>query len=113
MFTGHGYNAEFTVHMDRKIKMLSDDTEIFVEEGCDEICEKCPNREQDVCRERDKVRMLDEKVLEACGVSYGDRIPWKDITETVRGQVLNTERFESICRDCEWYSLCREISQRI
>ena len=108
MFTGHGYNTEFTSHMEQIIEMLSDETAILIQEGCDEICEKCPNREQNNCRDYDKVRRLDDDVKDACGISYGDKIMWMDISSTVRERILNTELFERICHDCEWYALCRD-----
>ena len=112
MFTGHGYNAEFTSHMEQKIKMLSDETTILVQEGCDEICEKCPNREQNTCRDFAKVRRLDDDVKDACGISYSDKIMWMDISSTVRERILNTELFERICHDCEWHDLCNDTLER-
>ncbi|MBP3900763.1 MAG: DUF1284 domain-containing protein [Blautia sp.] len=113
MFTGHGYNAEFTSHMEQKIKMLSDETTILVQEGCDEICEKCPNREQNTCRDFAKVRRLDDDVKDACGISYSDKIMWNDIASAVREQILDTELFGEICCECEWYSLCRETLAKV
>ena len=113
MFTGHGYNTEFTSHMEQKIKMLSDETTILVKEGCDDICQKCPNREQNTCRDFAKVRRLDDDVKDACGISYSDKIMWMDISSTVREQILDTELFGEICCDCEWYGLCRETLTKV
>lgn len=113
MFTGHGYNAEFTSHMEQKIKMLSDETTILVKEGCDDICQKCPNREDNACREFEKVRRLDEGVMAACGIEYRDEFEWNDISSVVREQILDTELFGEICRECEWYSLCRETLAKV
>ena len=113
MFTGHGYNAEFTSHMEQIIKMLSDETTILVKEGCDDICQKCPNREDNACREFEKVRRLDEGVMAACGIEYGDELQWNDIASAVREQILDTELFGEICCDCEWYGLCRETLAKV
>lgn len=113
LFTGHGYNAEFTAHMTQKIELLAEGAAVRVQEGCDDICQKCPNREDNACRVFEKVRRLDEGVMAACGIEYGDELQWNEIASTVRERILNTELFGEICCDCEWYSLCRETLAKV
>jgi hypothetical protein len=108
LFTGHGYDDVFTAHMYGTIKLLSDEAQVLVQEGCDDICEKCPNRNKSLCKSFDKVRGLDKAVRAVLGVSYGDLLAWKDITTKVQKEIFGGASFDGICRDCEWYGLCRD-----
>lgn len=112
MFTGKGYDERFTHHMTEVKEMLSAGMEIIIQEGCDEICERCPKRERNVCTEYEKVRRLDTEVMEACGLFYGDRVLWTDVMDSIRERIFDTGLFERICCDCEWYGLCTEIKEK-
>lgn len=115
MFTGKGYDEMFTLHMTRIKKMLFDDMEIkiIIQKGCDELCKRCPNRKHGFCTEYEKVRRLDEKVMAACGCSYGDEVVWMDIICSVRKKIFDAGLFEHICCECEWYSICTEIKEAV
>ena len=67
----NGYDEKFTHHMSQLIGNMSADTECAISEGCDEICQKCPNRNKEICRENDKVYKMDAKVISVCGIDYG------------------------------------------
>ena len=108
LFTGHGYDDRFTAHMYGTIRLLSAGAQVLVQEGCDDICEKCLNRNKSLCKSFDKVRGLDEAVRAVLGVSYGDQLAWKDITVKVQKEIFGRSSFDNICRDCEWYGLCRD-----
>ena len=41
MYTGHGYDCKFVLHMNEVVSKLD---EIIIQEGCDEICTHCPNK---------------------------------------------------------------------
>ena len=110
-FSGHGYDAEFSQHMYRLIENLSDDTECCISEGCDEICQKCPNRDNDMCEKNDKVCRMDARVLTVCGFAYDDMAQWKNLASAVKDKIFDMEWFEEICGECEWYCLCREIKE--
>ena len=113
MFTGHGYDEKFTHHMSQLIDNMSADTECAISEGCDEICQKCPNRNKEICWENDKVYKMDAKVISVCGIDYGDMVRLGNIAEDIRKRVFDTKLFEEICSECEWHELCRKTKERI
>ena len=110
-FTGHGYDERFTSHMKEVIGKLNDDTKITVIKGCDDICSHCPNMTDNTCTHNDKVSNLDRKVLENMADGSGNELTWKDAFKTVYDNILDTDMFDRICGECEWYELCKKIRE--
>lgn len=110
-FTGHGYDEAFTVHMTRLVQDLSMGRKVILHKGCDEVCSACPNNIAGRCKSFEKVQMLDEGVLEACQLSYGDNGDWSDISSIAKDLVFNTDEFYRICGSCEWYELCKNTKE--
>lgn len=108
-FTGHGYDENFTIHMTKIVSKLRDDpeTEITVTRGCDDLCKVCPNNIGGVCTSLEKVTFMDGAVLDVCGLSYGDAVPWAVSSRAVRENIFETDKFNDICADCEWFELCK------
>ena len=108
-YTGHGYDAHFTEYMNELTGNLAKEpeTQILLKEGCDALCKECPNREQDVCRTAEKVKRLDEGVLASCGFPYGEKASWAEFSLQAKNKVLLTERFDEVCKDCNWFDLCK------
>lgn len=106
-YTGHGYDAVFTVHMNRLTASLQPDTVVKITYGTDDICAKCPNRIGDRCRSEEKVQRLDSAVSECCGITVGTVQPWQTLARTACDRILNTDAFSSICAECDWYGLCQ------
>ncbi len=111
-FTGHGYDERFTEHMTEICEKLGKhpETSVTVIQGCDEPCAACPNDLAGSCSALEKVDSMDEGVLKALGIRYGDTLPWDKLAARARKNVFETENFEKICGTCEWFGLCRSTS---
>ena len=83
------------------------DTAVTLAEGRDDLCAACPHMAGGRCDSEEKVNRLDRGVLEACGFSAGETRSWSALARTAGEQVLETDMFEKICGDCEWFDLCR------
>ena len=107
-FTGHGYDAAFTAHMTSVVAALAENgqTQITLTRGCDELCTSCPHNEGGRCSSLQKVDTMDERVLAACGLMYGDVVSWTDAARRARERVFATDEFHHVCAHCEWYALC-------
>ena len=57
-FTGHGYDEPFTQHMTSIVSALKShpQTEITVTQGCDDLCQRCPNNHSGTCTSLEKSR---------------------------------------------------------
>ena len=108
-FVGKGYDGVFTNHLAKIVELLSEnpDTKITLVEGCDNVCTKCPNREEGACTDGQKVLDLDEGVLDACKLKPGTTDTWKSLSRTARERVFETEKFELICSSCQWFDICK------
>ena len=108
-FTGHGYHAGFTAHMQSIVSELAENpkTQVTVVQGCDDLCKMCPNNRNGVCTSLEKVAFLDSAVLSVCNLTYGENILWTTAANKAREQILDTEEFNHICACCQWFELCR------
>lgn len=108
-FTGHGYNADFTVHMKSVVSELTDKpgTRIILTRGCDTLCEACPNNVGGACTSLEKVALMDSAVLGACNLAYGENAPWTELARSAREQIFETNELNHICACCQWFGLCR------
>ena len=109
-YTGHGYDEAFIGRMNELVQLLKTepDTEIVIVEGGDHLCSCCPNYDGTRCISDGKVKMMDEKTLWSCNVSYGDKDSWVDLSAKA-AKVFETG-FEDICITCEWFELCRSTN---
>ena len=108
-FTGHGYDAAFTAHMTSVVAALAENpqTQITLTHGCDELCEKCPNKIDGRCSSLQKVETMDSLVLDVCGLADEDTVSWTEAARQARERVFATDEFQRICAHCEWYALCQ------
>ena len=109
-FTGHGYNEEFTLHMTALTAKLrgNPETSAVMTQGCDDLCRVCPNNRGGSCVSLEKVDRMDRRVLEACGLHYGETASWKQLAEKGREEIFETDQFEQVCGSCQWNELCRK-----
>ncbi len=107
-FTGHGYDADFTAHMNALVLELRENpnTSITVAHGCDELCKMCPKHIGGVCASLEKVAFMDSAVLRICGLAYGENVPWAKAAGKARTRIFETEEFHNICACCQWFELC-------
>ena len=104
-FQGKGYSGEFVENMSRMKAILEDNPEIRLMDSPDDICAACPNRETETCAE--KASRYDREVLRRCGLSVGERLPYREFSRKVIETILRPGVRAEICGDCQWSSLCR------
>lgn len=107
-FTGHGYDENFTRHMTQIVRRLKErpDTQVDIISGCDDLCAHCPNCVGGACVTLEKVAEMDRAVLDCTGLREGEAAAWGRLADLARGAVFETEKFEAICKNCQWYELC-------
>ncbi len=106
-FQGKGYSDDFTAHMGSVIRRLKENPLIQISAQTDEICSKCPNNKQGICRTQDRVSDYDREVLLRCGLSEGMVLPFADFEKAVYQNILLCGSREDICGKCQWNNLCR------
>lgn len=108
-FEGKGYSSDFTKHMAETIERLKEPGKcvVLVDEE-DEICRKCPNFLENGCRQREKVARYDRSVLHVTKVSYGEKMEFHKLAELVEREIMAAGKFEGICKDCGWASICHK-----
>lgn len=104
-FQGKGYSGEFVENMSRMKAILAENPEIILMDGPDDICAACPNRLTETCAE--KASRYDREVLRRCGLSVGERLPYREFSRKVIETILRPGVRAEICGDCQWSSLCR------
>ena len=104
-FQGKGYSGEFVENMSRMKAILEKNPEISLMNSPDDICAACPNRLTETCAE--KASRYDREVLRRCGLSAGERLPYREFSRKVIETILRRGVRAEICGDCQWSSLCR------
>ena len=104
-FQGKGYSGEFVENMSRMKAILEKNPEISLMDSPDDICAACPNRLTENCAE--KASRYDREVLRRCGLSVGERLPYREFSRKVTETILRRGVRAEICGDCQWSSLCR------
>jgi hypothetical protein len=106
-YEGKGYSEAFVKNMDKVAETLNKDSsiQIFLEEGCDDLCGACPHHTiKDGCRSNQKVKSLDQKVLETFNLKANKQYFYQDLTDKIHRE-FSQATFEKICSDCEWYKI--------
>ena len=104
-FQGKGYSGEFVENMGKMKAILEKNPEISLMDSPDDICAACPNRLTENCAE--KASRYDREVLRRCGLSVGERLPYREFSRKVIETILRPGVRAEICGDCQWSSLCR------
>ncbi len=90
-FKGKGYNEKFCVNMKKVQDYINGGGKFNFIEHCDDICAHCPNMAGEICKDEEQVKRYDALVKSA--VENGE-----------------TPLPENICKDCQWYSICKDIN---
>ena len=107
-FRGEGYSSEFVEHMSGVIAELKENPNVLLTDSVDDICQKCPNNEQGVCKTADKVREYDRRVLSYCNLAVGEIIPFAQLQQRVKEYILSPKKRECVCGAGQWSSICCE-----
>ncbi|EYE89368.1 hypothetical protein Q428_02760 [Fervidicella metallireducens AeB] len=104
-YRGKGYNEEFVSNMNEIVYLLKNNpsTRIKLITKTDSICKYCPsNIGEGLCKFQNKVADLDEKTLLNLSLKKEHEYIYSDILSYIK-ENLTLEKFESICKECEWY----------
>ena len=104
-FQGKSYSGDFVENMVRMKAILAENPEIILMDGPDDICAACPNRLTEKCAET--ASRYVREVLRRCGLSVGERLPYREFSRKVIETILRPGVRAEICGDCQWSSLCR------
>ena len=104
-FQGKGYNGEFVENMSHMKAVLEENPKVRLMDGPDDICAACPNKVTETCAEN--ASRYDREVLRRCGLSVGERLPYREFSRKVIETILRRGVRAEICGDCQWSSLCR------
>ncbi len=111
-YVGNGYSDGFNVAMRGLIDNIrsGEVSDLILSCEADILCESCPNCRQGVCISQEKVAKIDKGYLNATGCAEGGTIACGEYFARVRKLLNNTEAFQSICGECEWFSLCSRVT---
>lgn len=107
-FQGKGYSEVFTEHIKSTITQLKENPLLQLIASADVICEKCPNllEKRRKCKTSAFVLECDKKVLEFCGLTKNQIIPWNDFFKLVCERIIFPGKRTLICGQCQWNDLC-------
>lgn len=110
-YRGKGYSEEFTDHMGRIVRFLSEhpQAKIRLLSQTDCVCEHCPNNNAGLCAGPDKVSRYDAEVLKKCCLTSGDILPYSRFSDLIKKNILDKKSRSEICGDCVWNALCESI----
>lgn len=106
-FEGKGYSKEFVAHMYHLLEELPGKT-ITLTMETDSICSHCPNRNNTLCSSQEKVAHIDSQVATLCNFYDGQSLTYESFRQIVWENVIQAGNFESICKACQWFSICNE-----
>ncbi len=110
LFRGKGYSDEFVSNMKNVIKNLENNPIIVLNIECDEICTGCPNQTtNNRCESDDKVYTYDNNVLKQLGLENGTQIHWQEFSKRIQKEILDSDKLDSICKDCTWLEFCKKV----
>ena len=118
-FRGKGYSYDFTVRLEALWQKLQDNPaqRVQIVIGPDEVCSFCPHIGETGCEkggegEEHQIRILDERVLSALGLTIGQSFPWQWIRTHIE-KTVGAQELWYICSGCEWLALCMEKYQAV
>lgn len=105
-YSGKGYNDDFVANMTAITNCLRGEKAAAVDIvfSTDDICAKCPLMLGiDCCKDNDKVKNFDQKVIEYFCLEEKSYI-YKDIILEINTKITE-EMMDVICSDCSWYPI--------
>lgn len=107
-FKGNGYSPEFVENMTKIKKSLEENPEITLKCEADTLCKPCPHRLRDTgCHSIEKVQRYDNTLLALCHLEENSSLSWNKLEYLVQTHILQPQKRESVCGDCQWTELCK------
>lgn len=107
-FENRGYSPDFVENMADVVHCFMGEQvcRVMIRTECDDICDRCPHREGDVCRnESDRSRGVaqhrDEEVIERLGLKDGCEYSNHQLRNLVL-QNISPDQIGEICQGCRW-----------
>ena len=112
-FTGHGYDPAFTGHMTALVRHLrtNPQTTVTPVSGADALCAACPHHSGGRCDAQEKVTAMDAAVQHLLNLPMQKPAVWSELAAAEKNAILQTDRFDEICAQCQWYPLCRRTEE--
>ena len=111
-FKGKGYSDEFVYNMTSIVSLLNkdDSTPIALVLGEDDLCTNCPNNQNGICTAEDKSSRYDQLTITALGIDTNShsQILYLTLRALADERIINCEKRESVCGDCQWTDLCHK-----
>jgi len=113
-FQGKGYNEEFVQNFQKIHDAINNDAAITITKDCDDICAKCPEKTNNVCKRETKVTAIDQAYLKLLSLQLGQDITKQEVLHKIK-KYLSMNDFHRICKNCSWYDLklCAPIINKI
>ncbi len=102
LFSGHGYDQEFTENMAGLIDSLREGEHFCLCLGPDAVCRACPHRQPDGgCQlAGSDVLDQDQAAREILGLQPGQELCWTKVKDKLAA--VTQEEFGRVCGDCRW-----------
>lgn len=105
-YQGYGYSEGFTRHTDQVLAQLLENPTVRLTVSTDAVCSACPKNQEGACVNAAKVARHDQAVLDACGLSEGDTLPFLTFARLVQERVFASAKRDTLCGRCQWGHLC-------
>jgi hypothetical protein len=106
LFSGKGYDQEFTCYLQQLVGELADEpaTEFILVKGEDNICAHCPNlNDNHMCSfGNEDILQKDKQVLTILKLEHNDIYVYSDMVERIK-LYMTSEAFEACCSTCRWF----------
>lgn len=115
-FSRCGYNKEYENNFKKicfKIKK-NQNLKIKIVKGCDDICNKCPYKKENICKKRVGINPLilkqDKRVLNALKIRENSIHKARNILNSSINKIKNRDlnKFCKIKEGCEFLNLCKK-----
>lgn len=102
LFSGHGYDENFTNAMIAAVKAFRNGEPIELVLGSDGLCAACPNQQESgVCTlGTENVLCRDRAAFKILRLTAGQTLNWRQ-AKRLLSQVTEQE-FQKVCGDCRW-----------
>lgn len=102
LFSGHGYDQNFSDHMQDLIDCFTQGEPFLLCEGSDAICRNCPNRTSHggCTLGSEDVQKRDFQAMSVLGLSAGQRLDWEQRAKLLAQ--VDENSFQLVCGGCRW-----------
>lgn len=107
-FVGRGYSEEFTANMYKTIADLNESDSVKIAFSADVLCAACPNFLGKTCKTQEKVCRYDKKTAELLQLDDGKTYSYKELKARLEEKIFSQNKFDDVCRDCEWANICHK-----